>query len=62
MGKWLVSDPIQYLLLFRRSKLVLDISGTLPLETCCLYSSWNGYLGTPDWVRVHQKKFSCGRA
>ena len=43
------SEPAKHLMVFRASMLASDFSGTLPPNSRCLFSRWEGYLDQPDW-------------
>ena len=56
----ILSQPADYLMLFRPSMVAADFGGSLPSGARCLYSFWSGYLEKPEWVEVRTLLKSAG--
>lgn len=51
----IVSNPEQFVMIFRPSMLSDDFGGIFPSRTSCVYSRWDGYLKHDDWQCVQEK-------
>jgi ribonuclease J len=51
----ILSEPRDFVMLFRPSMTDLDFAGSLPQESHCLYSYWQGYLEREDWKATQQR-------
>lgn len=55
----ILTNPEKFVMIFRPS-MVRDFAVSFPRGTRCLYSRWEGYLETPEWITLRQKLESNG--
>jgi ribonuclease J len=56
----ILASPDRHVFLFRTSMVERDFGGTVPPNSRCLYSYWNGYLSKPEWIELQAQLTATG--